>query len=81
VWRLDVAHLTIDNDLAAVCGVKTVGNAHRRRLPGAVFTYDGMDCSRLDDDIYMIVSEYVAKALCYLSEFKHQPQKGTKSTK
>src|ERR1043165_1466181 len=67
--RLDIAHLAIDDDLATVCGVKTVGNTHRRRLPGAVFTYDGMDCSRLDDDIDTIISENVAKAFCYLSEF------------
>src|ERR1700741_3340032 len=73
VRRFDISNLAVDDDLAAVCRVEAVSNTHRRRLPGAVFTYDGMDCSRLDDDVDVIVSEHVAKPFCYLSEFKHQP--------
>ena len=72
MWRANLPDLAIDQNFAAVRGVETVGNAHCRRLPGAIFTYDGMDCSGLDDDIDVIVSENVAKAFCYLSEFKHQ---------
>src|SRR5678815_5392864 len=71
VRRLDLAHLAVDNDLAAVGGVKAVSDAHRRRLTGAVLTYDCMNCSRLNDDVDVIVSQYIAEAFCDLSEFEH----------
>src|SRR6185503_8032871 len=71
VRRLDIAHLAIDNNLAAVSRVKAVRDPHRRGLPGAVLSYDRVNGPRLDDDVYVIVSQHIAEALCYLSEFEH----------
>src|SRR6185503_1870626 len=82
VRRLDVAHLAVDKNLAAVSRVETVRDPHRRRLPRAVFSHDRVNSPGLDDDIYVIVREDVAKSLSYLSEFEHlgcvKPQKSTK---
>src|SRR5690348_9582682 len=71
MWRTNVAYLAVDDDLAGVGSVETVGDTHRRRLAGAVLAHDGVDRSRLYDDVDLIVGQYVAEALAYLSEFKH----------
>ena len=47
VRRADVADLSVDQDLAAVGRVEAVGDAHRRRLAGAVLADDGVDRARL----------------------------------
>src|SRR6185503_800222 len=36
VRRLDITHLPVDEDLAAISGVKAVSDTHRRRLSRAV---------------------------------------------
>ena len=64
-------HLAVDKDLAAVGGVKAVSDAHRRRLTRAILTNDGMNRSRLNDDVDLIVSQNIAEAFCDLSEFEH----------
>src|SRR5678815_3152829 len=71
VGRLDVAHLAVDENLSAVGGVETVSDAHRGRLSRAVFSYDGMNGSGLDDDVDLVVSQNVAEAFGDLSEFEH----------
>src|SRR5215213_11483800 len=71
VRRFDIAHLPIDKDLATFSGVETVGDTHRRGLSRAILADDGVDRPRLNDDIDVIVGEYVAEAFCYLSEFEH----------
>src|SRR5689334_17975723 len=71
VRRLDVARLAVDDDLAAVGGVETVSDTHRRRLTRAILADDGMDRPRLNDYVDMIVSENVAESFSYLSEFEH----------
>ena len=72
VRRFDVTYLAVDENLAAIGGVKAVSDAHRRRLPSAVLADDGMDRPRLNDDIDVIVGEYVAEPFCDLSEFEHE---------
>src|SRR6476661_8317692 len=62
VRRLDVTHLVVDDDLAAVGGVETVSDAHRGRLTRAILADDGMNRSRLNDYVDMIVSKNVAKS-------------------
>src|SRR6185436_18138406 len=69
VRRLDITHLPVDEDLAAISGVKAVSDTHRRRLSRAVLADDGVDRPGLNDDVNVIVGEYVAEAFCYLSEF------------
>src|ERR1044072_2962695 len=71
VRRLDVTHLAVDDDLAAVSRVEPVGDAHRRRFPRAILTDDGVDRPGLTDDVNVVVCEYVAEAFGYLSEFEH----------
>src|SRR5215217_5125097 len=71
VRRLDVLDLAIDEDLAAVSGVESVGDAHRRRLSRAILADDGVDRPGLNDDVDMVVGEYVAESFSYLSEFEH----------
>src|SRR5689334_6561826 len=71
VWRANVAHLAVHYDLTGIGSVETVSDTHRRRFPGAVLAHDGVDRSRLYDDVDMIVSQHIAKAFGYLSEFKH----------
>src|ERR1041384_4054956 len=55
VRRLDVPHLAVDDDLAAVRSVKPVRDTHRRRLSGAILTDDGVDRPRLNDDVDVVV--------------------------
>src|SRR5829696_1468364 len=71
VRRFDVDRLTIDENLAAIGGVETVGDPHRRRLTGAILTYDGMDRSRLNDDVDVVVRKNIAEAFRDVSEFEH----------
>src|ERR1051325_12202085 len=71
VRRFDVARLAVDDDLAAVGGVKAVSDTHRRRLPRAILADDGVNRPRLNDYVDLIVSENVAESFVYLSEFEH----------
>src|ERR1051326_5912753 len=71
VRRLDVTRLAVDDDLAAVGGIKTVSDAHRRRLTRAILADNGMDRPRLNDYVDMVVSKNVAESFRYLSEFEH----------
>ncbi len=59
----DAADLAVDENLAAVGGVKAVGDAHGGRLPRAVLADDGVDRAGLDRDVDMVVGEDAAKAL------------------
>src|ERR1041384_103626 len=70
VRRFDVARLAVDDDLAAVGGVKAVSDAHRRRLTSAILTDNGMDRPRLNDNIHIIVSEYVPKSFSNIPELE-----------
>src|SRR5688500_12416991 len=45
VRRLDLTHLTVNEDLAAVGSIETIGDAHRRRLPCTILTDDGVNRS------------------------------------
>src|SRR6185436_3737759 len=71
VRRLDLAHLSIDNDLPAVGRVEAIRDAHRRRLTRAILPHDRVDRPRLYDDVDVIVGDHVAEAFSYLSEFEH----------
>src|SRR6185295_249209 len=71
VRRPDVPHLAVDDDLTAVGSVKAVCDTHRRRLSRTILTDDGVDRPRLNDDVDVVVGEYVAEAFGYLSEFEH----------
>src|SRR5215510_7895361 len=62
VRRFDVAHLAVDDDLTAVSRVEPVGDAHRRRFSRAILTDDGMDRPGLNDDVDVVVCEYVAES-------------------
>ena len=81
VRRFDVDLLAIYQDLAAVGGVEAISDSHRRRLTGAILTHDGMDRSRLDDDVDVVVSQNIAEAFRDISEFEHrgfyEPQMNT----
>src|ERR1044072_6308613 len=68
VRGIDVLDLPIDEDLATVRGVEPVSDTHRRRLPGAILTDDGMDRPGLNDDVDVVVCAEVAEAFGYLSE-------------
>jgi len=69
--RFYVANLAVDDDLAAVGGVEAVSDAHRSGLACTILPHDGMDRSRLDDDVDVIVSQHIAEAFCYFAEFQH----------
>src|SRR5215813_1581712 len=71
VRRFDVTGLTVNDDLAAVGGVKAVSDAHRRRLTRAILADNGMDRPWLNDYVDMVVSKNVAESFRYLSEFEH----------
>src|SRR5215467_10891771 len=64
--RTDVAHLALNYDLTGIGSIETVSDTHRRRLARAVLAHDGMDRSRLYDDVDMIVGQNIAEALSYL---------------
>ena len=55
--------LTVDEDVAAVGRVEAVGDAHRRRLAGAVFADDRVDSAGGDGDVEVIVRQHGAEAL------------------
>jgi hypothetical protein len=74
--RLDISHLSIDDELTAVGRVETVGDTHRRRLPRPILADYGVNSPRLYDNIDMVVREYITEAFCDLSEFKHDFSRG-----
>src|SRR5687767_285224 len=57
VRRFDLTHLTVNEYLATVGSIETIGDAHRRRLPSAIFTNDGVNGSWLNDYIDLIVRQ------------------------
>src|SRR6266404_9688386 len=65
--RLDIAHLTINPDLTVVGPVKSISDPHRRRFSGTIFTDYGVNRTRLDLDIHVVVSDYVTEAFCYIT--------------
>src|SRR5215213_303364 len=69
VRRFNVSHLAVEEDLAAVRSVEAVSDAHRSRLPRTVLTDNGVDRAGFNDDVDVIVGEYVAECFGYLSEF------------
>ena len=71
MWRLDLAHLAIDEDLAAVGGVESIGNSHGRGFTCTILTNDGVNCSGFDDNVHRVARHNIAEAFCYLSEFEH----------
>ena len=71
VRRFDVDRFAIDEDLTTVGGVETVCDPHCRRLTGAILADDGMDRSRLNDDVDVVVSQNIAEAFRYISELEH----------
>src|SRR5215213_1016010 len=68
VRRLDIAHLAVYEDLSTVGAVEAVGDTHRRRFSGAVLAHNCMDRRGLNDDVDVIVGEYIAESFGYLSE-------------
>ena len=67
---LDAARLAVDQNLAAVGGVEAVGDAHRRRLAGAVLADDGVNGAGLDRDVDVVVGEDAAEALGDVSKLR-----------
>ena len=61
---MDVA---INQNFAAVGLVKSIRDTHRGGFAGAVLTNDGMNRSRLHDNVYVVVRQNVAEAFCYVS--------------
>jgi hypothetical protein len=72
VRRFDLLDLAINQDLTFIRLVESVGDTHRRGFSGAVFTHNGVNRSRLHDDVYMVVSKDVSEAFCYVSKFEHR---------
>ena len=54
--------LAVDQNLAAVGGIKAVRDAHRGGFTGAVLTHDGVDSARRNAETYSIVRQHFAKA-------------------
>ncbi len=71
VRRANLARLAIDQNLAAIGRVESVGDAHRRRLAGAVFTDDGVNRGRLDFDADRIIGQNRAKAFGDVAQLDH----------
>src|SRR5437016_9079158 len=61
--RADLAHLPIDEDVAAVRCVEAIRDAHGRRLARAVLADDCVDGARGDGDVEMIIGQHGAEAL------------------
>jgi hypothetical protein len=55
VRRVDFLNLAVNQNLTFVRLVESIGDAHCRRLTGAVFTNDGMNRSPRDFDVNVIV--------------------------
>lgn len=63
--------LAINEYFATVGFVKSIRDAHRRGFSRAVLADNGMNRSRLHDNIDVVVSEYFTKPFRNISEFKH----------
>ena len=61
----------VDQNLAAVGRVEAIGDAHGRRLPGAVLADDGVNGAGLDRDVDVVVGEHAAEALGDVSKLQH----------
>ena len=62
-----VSYLAIDENFAAVGLIKAVSYAHGSGFARAVLTDDGMDRSRLDLDVDVVVGEDGAESFCYIA--------------
>src|SRR4051812_37719247 len=71
VRATNVAHLAVYQNLAAVGRIKTVSNAHHRRLPGAVLADNGVNRSRCHTNVDSLVGEHVAKTFRDVAKFDH----------
>ena len=60
--RANLAHLAIDQNLAAIGGVETISDAHRRRFSRAVFTGDRVNRSRPDFKAHPVIRQHGAEA-------------------
>src|SRR6266567_1050888 len=69
--RANLAHLAVDQNLAAIGGVETVSDAHRRRFSRAVFTDDRMNRSRRDFEAHPVIRQNGAEAFRDVSQLDH----------
>src|SRR5467141_2244269 len=67
----NLPHLAVYENLTAVSGVKSIGNAHGGGLARPVFSHDRVNSTRRDLKVHPIVSEDISKPLGYISEFEH----------
>ena len=63
--------LAIDNYLATVRCIKAISDPHRRRLPRPIFTNDGMNRPRLNDNVDIVIGQNRSKPFRDVPEFEH----------
>ena len=71
LWAGDGLGPILDENLAGVCGVEAVRDAHRGRLPGPVFADDGVDGAGLNLDGDVIVRHDGAEFFRDVPQFDH----------
>ena len=69
--RVDRLWLTVHKNLATVCPIKTIRNAHGRRLPRTVFADNRMNRAGTNDDTHAVVCQHVAETLGDVSQLEH----------
>src|SRR5688572_11383599 len=69
--RADVADAPVYQDLAAIGGVEAVGDAHRRRLAGAVLAHQGVDRPGRHRNAQVVVRQNAAEAFADAPELEH----------
>ena len=71
VRRANLAHLAVNQNLAAISGVETVSDAHRCRFSGAVFADDRMNRSRRDFEAHPVIGQHSAEPFGDVAKLNH----------
>jgi len=66
---VDVLHLTVQQDLTAICAVIAVKDAHQGRLAGAILTHQAMDGPFGDGETDVRIRLHRSKVLGNIAEF------------